>query len=492
MASLEEIRFARIEKLKLLVDKGINPYPSFSLQDHTNKAVEENFDELNKNGKSISMVGRILSLRSQGKIIFFNFDDGTASFQALLKSGEPIAEGDFELFDKAFDIGDFVEVKGTLFLTKRAEKTILVETVKMLSKSLRPLPEKWHGLTGTEERFRKRYLDLISNPEVKDRFIIRTKVISEIRKILDERDFLEVETPALQPIYGGASANPFITHHNALDTDLYLRISDELYLKRLLAGGFPRVYEIARDFRNEGIDTTHNPEFTMLEFYESYSDSEKQMQFVEDMIRRLVSTIFNKEILVWNEEEINYANKFNVITYFDLFRNYAHIPNPESTSEIDLGKKAQELGVDIKPGDSYYKIMDEIYKKVARPKLIQPTFIIDYPINYLPLAKKKESDESLVEAFQLIIGGIEISKAFSELNDPIDQRKRFESQEKFKEEGDKEAQVLDEEFIEAMEYGIPPAGGVGIGIDRLIMLLTNTKNIKEVILFPTLKPRSKE
>ncbi|MDQ3089609.1 MAG: lysine--tRNA ligase [bacterium] len=492
MASLEEIRFARIEKLKLLKDKGINPYPSFSKQDYTNKAVVENFEELNENGKSISMVGRILSLRSQGKIIFFNFDDGTSSFQALLKSGEPMPDGDFELFDKAFDIGDFIEVKGTLFLTKRQEKTILVESVKMLSKSLRPLPEKWHGLTDTEERFRKRYLDLISNQEVKDRFIIRTKVISEIRKILDEKDFLEVETPALQPIYGGASANPFVTHHHALNTDLYLRISDELYLKRLLAGGFPRVYEIARDFRNEGIDTTHNPEFTMLEFYESYSDSEKQIQFVEDMIRRLVGTIFNKEILVWNEEEINYANKFNVITYFDLFRNYANISNPESISQIDLEKKAQELGVEIKPGDSYYKIMDEIYKKVARPKLIQPTFIIDYPINYLPLAKKKESDESLVEAFQLIIGGIEISKAFSELNDPIDQRKRFESQEKFKEEGDREAQVLDEDFIEAMEYGIPPAGGVGIGIDRLVMLLTNTKNIKEVILFPTLKPKPKE
>ncbi len=489
MASLEEIRAARLEKLKFLEEKGINPYPSTTNQDYTNSEVVEKFEELEKKGEPISMVGRILSLRSQGKIIFFNFDDGTGSFQGLLKSGDPTPEEVFELFEKAFDIGDFAEVKGTLFVTKREEKTILVQSVRMLSKSLRPLPEKWHGLTDTEERFRKRYLDLISNPEVKERFILRTRIVSEMRTILDEAGYLEVETPALQPIYGGASANPFVTHHNALDTDLYLRISDELYLKRLLAGGFSKVYEIAKDFRNEGIDTTHNPEFSMLEFYESYSDSAKQMAFTEKMIKRIVKNLFNKDSIILNEEEINFSQPFEVISYYELFKKYTNINKPESISQKDLEEEAKSIGVDVKEGDSYYTTMDNIYKKNIRPKLVQPIFIIDYPINYLPLAKKKESNPELVEAFQLVIGGMEIVKAFSELNDPIDQRERFSVQEKFKEEGDKEAQVMDEDFIEAMEHGIPPAGGVGIGIDRLTMLLTNTKNIKEVILFPTLKPK---
>jgi lysyl-tRNA synthetase, class II len=492
MASLEEIRAGRIEKLKLLQEKGIDPYPATTNRDYTNKETVDKFEEIEKAGKTIFLAGRILSLRSQGKIIFFNFDDGTAIFQGFMKSGEPISLGEFELFEEAYDIGDFVEIKGTLFLTKSNQKTILVESIKMLVKSLRPLPEKWHGLTDTEERFRRRYLDLISNQEVKERFIQRTKIVSAMRKILDEAGYLEVETPALQPIYGGASANPFVTHHNTLDADLYLRISDELYLKRLLGGGFPKVYEIARDFRNEGIDTTHNPEFTMLEFYEAYSDAEKQRDFTERMIKRIVKEIYDKESIIWNEEEINFKDKFEVISYFDLFKTYAGIDNPESLSKEDLEKKAGELGIEVSKGESYYSIMDNIYKKLARPKIIQPTFIIDYPVNYLPLAKKKKNDENLVEAFQLIIGGIEIVKAFSELNDPIDQRKRFEAQEKFKEEGDKEAQVLDEDFLEAMEYGIPPAGGVGIGIDRLTMLLTNTKNIKEVILFPTLKPKIKD
>jgi lysyl-tRNA synthetase class 2 len=492
MASLEEIRSARLEKIKLLEEKGINPYPATSRQDYSNKTVRDKFEELSSTTEPIHLVGRIISLRSQGKIIFINFDDGTDVFQALLKSGEPIPTETFDIFEKAFDIGDFVELTGTLFVTKREEKTLLVEDVKMLSKSLRPLPEKWHGLTDTEERFRRRYLDLISNKEVKERFILRTKIITETRKILDESGYLEVETPALQPIYGGASANPFVTHHNALDADLYLRISDELYLKRLLAGGFPKVYEIARDFRNEGIDTTHNPEFTMLEFYEAYSDATKQMNFTEEMIKRIVKSLYDKESIIWNESEISFKDKFEVVSYYDLFKKYAGIKNPENINKEDLENKAKELDIEIGKGDSYYTIMDNIYKKVARPELMQPTFIIDYPVNYLPLAKKKEENPNLVGAFQLVVGGIEIVKAFSELNDPQDQRARFEEQEKFKTEGDSEAQVLDEDFLEAMEFGIPPAGGVGIGIDRLTMLLTNTKNIKEVILFPTLKPKNKE
>ena len=489
MASIEEIREARLSKLAALKEKGINPYPATANQETTCLEAVSNFETISNSAKPTNMVGRVLSVRSQGKIIFINFDDGTGTFQALLKSGEPLPVEQFELFNNAFDIGDFVELRGTFFLTKSEQKTLLVEYVRMLSKSLRPLPEKWHGLTDTEERFRKRYLDLISSSEVKARFILRSRLITEIRLILDEAEFLEVETPALQPIYGGASAEPFVTHHNALDTNLYLRISDELYLKRLLAGGFPKVYEIARDFRNEGIDHTHNPEFTMLEFYEAYSNAERQRDFVESMIKRVVSKLFNSSDVVYGENTISFKEDFEVITYFDVLKKHAKIENPSSVTIEDLKAKAEELNIPVAPSDSYYKILDNIYKRACRPKLVQPTFIIDYPENYLPLAKKKEGEEGIVEAFQLVIGGTELVKAFSELNDPIDQRARFEAQDKIKDEGDKEAQPFDEDFIEAMEHGMPPAGGVGIGIDRLTMLLTNTDNIKEVILFPTLRPK---
>jgi len=452
MASLEEIRSARLAKLKVLSELGIDPYPAHTNRDLSINEAIEKFDDLTKGGKSRIIAGRIMSLRIQGKIIFFDLYDGTGRFQIFLKKGEPLSEESFELFEKAFDIGDFAEVKGTFFLTKKDEKTMLAEEVRMLAKSLRPLPEKWHGLSDVEERFRKRYLDLLSNPEVKRRFEVRSKVVTEIRKILAEAGYLEVETPALQPLYGGASAEPFVTHHNALHVDLYLRISDELYLKRLLAAGFPKVYEIARDFRNEGIDTTHNPEFTMLEFYEAYSDATKQREFVENIIRRLALLVNSDGVITFGNEKINFSKPFKVMEY------------PE--------------------------ISDEEFKKTVKPSLIQPTFLIDYPVDMLPLTKRKEDNPSLADAFQLYAGGLELVKAFSELNDPIDQRARFESQEKSKEGGDKEAQPLDEDFLEAMEYGIPPAGGVGLGIDRLVMLLTDVKNIKEVILFPTLKPKS--
>lgn len=456
MASIDEIRDARLNKLKALEKKGINPYPIDSKFDKTLIKAATEFKE----GETLHLVGRIMAIRGQGKIIFFDFNDGTGTFQALLKKGGPTREEDFELFHEFFDIGDFIEVKGTLFLTKQSEKTILVESLRMLAKSLRSLPEKWHGLTDIEERFRKRYLDLISSPEVKERFLLRAKIVSEIRKILDQAGYIEVETPVLQPVYGGASAEPFVTHHNALDKDFYLRISDELYLKRLLAGGLSRVYEIARDFRNEGIDTTHNPEFTMLEFYEAYSDAAKQRAFVEEMIKRLSALA--------PDCQVDFNKPFAVRKYADLITEETGLKDPLSRSPKEL---------------------DEMFKKI-RTKLIEPTFVIDYPVDMLPLTKRKEGEPNIVDAFQLYAGGIELVKAFSELNDPIDQRQRFEKQEKNKKAGDREAQVMDEDFIETMEYGIPPAGGVGIGIDRLVMLLTNVTNIKEVILFPTLRPRN--
>lgn len=488
MSSLDEIRQNRLKKIEILKERGITPYPISSKQDFSLEEVIASYSKFSKRKKPLHLVGRIITLRPQGGLIFFNFSDGTATFQGLLKKKE-IKDDLFALFKETIDIGDFIELKGSLFLTKRREKTILVTGWKILAKSLRPLPEKWHGLKDVEERFRRRYLDALMSEEVKERFILRSQLISEMRNILDKAGYLEVETPVLQPIYGGASAQPFITHHNALDIDLYLRISDELYLKRMLVAGFPKVYELSKDFRNEGIDVKHNPEFTMLEFYETYSDAEKQMKFVEKMFKTVVKKLFKKSKITYDGNQIDFSKKFAVVPYFDLLKRYALINNPESISLDDLKLRASRLGLSVNPGDPTYKIMDNIFKKVCRPKLIQPTFVVDYPTDYLPLAKRKEENPDLVSAFQLFIGTLELVKAFSELNDPIDQKDRFLNQEKFKEKGDEEAQPLDEDFIEAMEYGLPPAGGVGIGIDRLMMLLTDTHNIKEVIFFPTMRPK---
>jgi lysyl-tRNA synthetase class 2 len=486
MASLEEIRQTRLEKLHKIKEAGMDPYPALSKKDADLAKVVVDFAKLEKKAKPLTLVGRVMSLRPQGALTFITFNDGTAPFQALLKR-DTVGEKAFSFFSDVVDIGDFIQIKGALFLTKRSEKTIEVKEWTMLSKSLRPLPEKWHGLQDVEERFRKRYLDTLMSEEVKERFIIRSRIITELRKILDDADYLEVETPALQPLYGGASAEPFVTHHNALAMDMYLRISNELYLKRMLVGGFPKIYEIARDFRNEGIDVTHNPEFTMVEFYEAYSDASKQMAFTEKIFKTLVAKVFKKKSIVYGEQEIDFSKKFQIVSYFDLLRRYALIPNPESVTESELALKATQLGITVTKGDSIPKLLDSIYKKTARPKIIQPTFVVDYPVEYLPLAKRNPKNPKFVDAFQLVAGGIELIKAFSELNDPIDQAERFAEQEKNKTQGEADAQRMDTEYIEAMEYGMPPAGGVGIGIDRLVMFLTDTKNIKEVIYFPTMK-----
>jgi len=488
MASLEEIRDLRLQKLKLLKDNGMDPYPAVSLRDYSLAEAGARFAVLSKKKKPMHLAGRVMSFRPQGALAFLTIHDGTGAFQILLKE-DGVGKKSFELFNKTADIGDFLQFAGSLFTTKRGEKTLEAKTWTMLSKSLRPLPEKWHGLTDVEERFRKRYLDALMSGEVKERFVIRSKIITEIRSILDDAGYLEVETPALQSLYGGASAEPFVTHHNALDMDMYLRISDELYLKRMLVAGFPKVYEIARDFRNEGIDATHNPEFTMVEFYEAYSDAAKQMAFVEKMLKLLVKKIFKKSEIIYGGDAIDFSKKFSVVSYFDLLRRYALIPNPESISLKELSLKAAQYGIAVAQGDSAAKIFDGIYKKTCRPKLIQPTFIVDYPASYLPLAKRNPKNPDFVDAFQLVAGGIELAKAFSELNDPIDQAQRFMEQEKYKKEGEADAQLKDDDFIEAMEYGMPPAGGVGIGIDRLVMFLTDTKNLKEVIFFPTMKPK---
>lgn len=491
MSSIDDIRQGRLDKLARLKEKGIEAYPIVSKQDFTIAEVQEKFDSLAESKKPTTLVGRVLSMRPQGAIIFFNFDDGSGKFQGFMKRGEGITPEDFDFFAEIIDVGDFVQVTGLLFKTTRDEKTINVSEWKILSKSLRPLPDKWHGLQDVEERFRKRYLDILSSAEVKGRFIIRSKIVSEIRKIFDKAGFLEVETPILQPIAGGASAEPFVTHHNALDIDMYLRIAPELYLKELLVAGLAKVYEIGRLFRNEGIDVTHNPEFTTIEFYESFVDAKTHRAFIEKVLKTIVKNVLGSTTVLFGENQIDFSKKFQIISFYDLIKRYALIPNPESITFDDLKLKAEQLRVTVERGDLVHKIFDNIYKKTCRPKLVQPTFIIDYPTAFSPLAKNKEGDPEFIDRYQLVIGGYELVNAFSELNDPVEQKKRFLLQEKNRALGDNEAQPLDEEYVEAMEYGMPPAGGAAISIDRLTMLLTNTKNIREVILFPTLRPKNK-
>lgn len=479
MASIEELRENRLKKLEILKSKGIESFPISSGPNLSALEAKEKFSSLLKSKKKITLAGRIMSIRGQGAIMFSDLYDGTDKFQLVIKRDE-LGEELSSLFVDTVDIADFIEATGKVFKTKRGEMSLSVTSWRMLAKSLRQLPEKWHGLTDTEERFRRRYLDILMNEDVRNRFLMRSKIVSEIRKFLDKKGFMEVETQMLQPEAGGASAKPFLTHHNALDIDLFLRIAPELYLKRLLVAGFPKVYEIGRCFRNEGIDATHNPEFTMLEWYEAYSDAEKQMKFIELLMRQLDKIsgrgLFGKK-------------SFPRVTYSELFRKHALISDITSLSEDELSLKAAQLGVSVDGVKGIPTLLDVIYKKLIRPKIEEPTFVVEYPSFMLPLAKRIPGKEGFVDAFQLVVKGVEVVKAFSELNDPIDQRKRLEEQEKFKEGGDEEAQSIDEDFLEALEHGMPPAGGVGIGIDRLVMLLTDTHNIREVVIFPTLRPK---
>ena len=488
MSSFEEIRNERLKKLELLKEKGVNPYPVSAKKSSDIAGILGDFEKLLEKNKSLNIVGRIMAIRAHGGSIFFDINDGTGKIQAYIKKDE-IREESFSLFSDAADIGDFVGVSGVSFITKKNEKSIKALSWKMLAKSLRSLPEKWHGLSDVEERFRKRYLDLLMNEDVRWRFSLRSKIISEVRKFLDKDGFLEVETPVLQTLAGGALAKPFKTHHNALNMDLYLRVAPELYLKRLLVGGFGKVYEMARNFRNEGIDATHNPEFTMLESYEAYRDAEYLMGFTEKLIKTAVVNSVGKEMVKFGDNEINFGGEYPRVKYFDLFKKYALIASPETASREDYALKAKQLGVEVKDFEGKEKIMDNIYKKICRPKLVQPTFIVDYPAGASPLAKRKEGNKDLIDRFQLVAGGYELINAFSELNDPIDQKERFKEQDKAKERGDEEVSPSDEEYLEAMEYGMPPAAGFGLGIDRLVMLLTDTHNIKEVILFPTMRPK---
>lgn len=489
MASIEEIRNERLKKLELLKEKGLRAYPIATKRSMPVAEALVSFTKFARAKKKLTLAGRVMAIRGQGALSFVNIQDGEGIIQACFKRDE-MKEEVFLLFRDTVDVGDIVEVTGLLALSKTKQQSIFVREWNMLAKSLRPLPDKWHGLQDVEERFRKRYLDLLMSAEVRERFTLRSRLITEIRTFLNDADYMEVETPLLQSLAGGALAEPFKTHHNALDIDLSLRIAPELYLKKLVVGGFPRVYELGRNFRNEGIDATHNPEFTMLEFYAAYETAASQMAFVEKMLKTLVKKLIKKgDKILSGEIVIDFTKKFTVVSFLDLFKRYASMESPETMSREDWKLAAERFGVRVENHDSIEKIMDNVYKKACRPNIVQPTFIIDYPAGFSPFAKKQEVSPTLIDRFQLVVGGIEMVNAFSELNDPLDQRARYEEQDKKKKGGEGDVSPSDEDYLEAIEYGLPPAGGVGIGIDRVAMLLTNTRNIREVVLFPTMRPK---
>ena len=489
MEEINELIEQRIRKLEELRRSGIEPFGgTFPAEDHASE-LQSSFGDTSKEALetdpvSCSLAGRIVAMRDFGKAAFAHLQDYTGKIQVYFKKDKL---GDKYLLIKKLDIGDIVGLTGKLFRTRTDELTVEVEDVFFLAKSLRPLPEKWHGLKDIETRYRQRYVDLIVNPEVKQTFIKKSIIIKAIRDFLESKGFIEVETPMMQPIPGGATARPFRTHHNALGVDLYLRIAPELYLKRLLVGGYERVYELNRNFRNEGISTRHNPEFSMLEFYIAYRDYNFLMPFTEELIAHVAEKALGTLRFPYGDEVIDLSPPWPRIAMLEAL---AQRGVPEEIFG-DAGKArewARANGVQIEAGAGPGKILDEIFKEKVEPSLVQPTFIIDHPVDLSPLAKRKPANPSLVERFELFIASREIANAFSELNDPMDQRQRFQAQVAAKAGGDEEAHWMDEDFVRALEYGMPPAAGEGIGIDRLVMLLTNSQSIRDVILFPQLKP----
>ena len=487
--SLKQIIEFRKEKLSNLRKNGINPYPSSFNPTHFSEAIKTSFNELE--GKNVTVAGRIMAIRRMGKASFFKVVDYQGGIQIFIKKDDVEIEA-YENF-KLYDIGDFVGISGKVFKTKTQEISIRTSRIVLLAKSIRPLPivkEKegvvYDSFVDIEQRYRNRHLDLLLNPQVKQTFFKRTKIIQSMRNFLDKHQFLEVETPVLQPIYGGASARPFKTHHNALDQTFYMRIADELYLKRLIIGGIDRVYEIGKDFRNEGIDRNHNPEFTMLEFYWAYADYEDCMNLVEDLIRT-VATDINAMKTPFDNLGIDLNKPFKRKKFMELLSETLG-KDINDLNEEQLKGICKEKQIYLTPNANIGQMLDVLMGELVEPTLKEPTFVIDYPKVISPLAKlHRNGDPELVERFELFIGGDEYANSFSELNDPIDQRKRLEEQSSFKLLGDEEAQNLDENFIQAMECGMPPTGGVGIGVDRLVMLLTGNTSIKDVILFPTLR-----
>ncbi len=482
---IREISKVRREKLEKLRAKDIDPYPFRFERTHLSSDIISDFDALEKSEKKISAAGRIISWRGHGKTLFAHLQDRAGRIQVYLRRDDIGAElfEDFSLFD----LGDIIGVEGSVFKTKTGEITIRVSDFEILAKSLLPLPEKWHGLQDKEIRYRRRHLDLIVNPGVMETFKKRTRIIKSVREFLDDRGFLEVETPALQVLYGGANARPFKTHINALDMDMYLRIADELYLKRLIVGGMERVYEICKDFRNEGIDRNHNPEFTMLEFYWAYADYKDLMNLVEEMMFKITMDALQNDKLKLRDREISLKPPFKRISFFGAAKDVLG-SDIIDLSENELKTLAGKKGLDIEGVNGRGAVLDEISKEFIEPALFEPTFLLDYPVELSPLAKKHRSDSRLAERFELFIGGVEFGNGFSELNDPDDQRQRFEAQAAMRRSGDMEAHPIDEDFVLALEHGMPPTAGYGLGIDRLVMLLTGNSSIRDVIFFPIMRP----
>jgi lysyl-tRNA synthetase class 2 len=488
---LNEQRQQRIKKLALLREAGVAPYGArFEVKDRASQLIklhgEKSKEVLEQERISCTLAGRVVALRRFGKAGFAVLQDGADRLQVYLKK-DLLSEREYKVFEQ-LDLGDWIGVTGVLFRTKTNEFTVEVHQLTFLSKALRPLPEKWHGLTDVEIRYRQRYVDLIANPEVHRIFETRSRIIAGIRAFLIERGFLEVETPMMHPIPGGATAKPFVTHHNALGIDLYLRIAPELYLKRLIVGGFPRVFEINRNFRNEGISTIHNPEFTMLEFYVSYADYHDLIILTEEMLSTLAQQIHGKMVIKYQGKEIDLTPPWRRWSYHQSICEVNKL-DPSVLHDRDKAlATARQLNVPVDPKSSLFTVVNEIFEETVEPKLQQPTFITDYPIEISPLARRKDSNPALTDRFELYIAGREIANAFSELNDPLDQRERFEGQAAQRAAGDEEAHLVDEDFLRALEYGMPPTAGEGIGIDRLVMLFTDQASIRDVVLFPQLRP----
>tara|TARA_Y100000389_G_scaffold78604_1_gene75368 strand:- start:4703 stop:6178 length:1476 start_codon:yes stop_codon:yes gene_type:complete len=484
--SLKQIISNRLEKLDKIRQLGVNPYPyDFNLTHSTSEIEKKHID------KEVSVAGRVMSLRKMGKAAFANIQDEKGRIQLYI-ARDDVGEDNYALF-KLVDIGDFIGIDGKVFVTKTDALTVKASKVTILSKNLRPIPdvkekdgEKFNSVSDKELRYRKRYLDMIINPETKDNYITRFKMINSIREFLNKNGYLEVETPVLQPVYGGANAKPFKTFHNALDQEFFLRIATELYLKQLIVGGFEKVYEMSKDFRNEGIDRSHNPEFTMLEFYQAYADYNFMMDFVEEMFKKIAEDLGVKKI-TWDGNDIDLTKKFARKTMDELISEHTG-HSIDLTSNEDVFGVCQELGLKVKKTDSLAKMIDEIMRRKVEPNLINPTYVMNHPVEISPLAKvNRDGDKDFTERFELFIAGMEFANGFSELNDPIDQRKRFEDQSAKKDSGDEEAFPVDENFLEAIEIGMPPTAGVGIGIDRLVMLFIDTRWIRDAIIFPTLK-----
>ena len=478
----------RREKLVKLQEEGKDPFDVYKVKrTHSSKQVKDNFEELE--GKEVTVAGRIMSKRGQGKVVFSDIYDRDGKIQLFIKIDE-VGEEALKQY-KTNDLGDWVAATGEVFKTKTGEVSVKVKTVELISKSLKPLPEKWHGLKDPDLRYRQREVDIITNPEVKDTFIKRSQIISGIRSFLDNRGFLEVETPMLATIAGGASARPFITHHNTLDLDMFLRIAPELYLKRCIVAGFEKVYELGRTFRNEGMSVRHNPEFTMIELYQAFADYNDMMELTENMVAEVCKKVNGTTKVTYQGAEIDFMPPWRRITMVDAVKEYAGVDYNEFKSDADAQAVAKEKNLEFsKPLNTVTKgeVLNTLYEEFCEEHMIQPTFIIDYPVEISPLTKKKRGNEMFTERFEGFVFGRELCNAYSELNDPIVQRERFAQQEKERELGDDEAYMIDEEFMSALETGMPPAGGLGIGIDRLIMFLTDSASIRDVILFPTMKP----